>query len=95
MSLIKKIKFYQPFQYWRYCTAWIPMEHPLCIIYIFIIICYYKLYFFNKCWQTEEFEQHISTYAMIGVSYTKSIFPDIRANAAIFVGKQFSTVKFS
>jgi len=39
-----------------------------------------------ECLQTEEFETHISTYTMIGISYTKSIFPDIRASAALFVG---------
>ncbi|VVC45111.1 Armadillo-type fold,Armadillo-like helical [Cinara cedri] len=35
---------------------------------------------------TEEFPSHISTYSMIGISYTKSIFPEIRASAALFVG---------
>ncbi|XP_050527458.1 maestro heat-like repeat-containing protein family member 1 isoform X2 [Daktulosphaira vitifoliae] len=34
---------------------------------------------------TSEFVSHVSTYTMIGLSYTKSIFPDIRASAALFV----------
>ncbi|XP_050426216.1 maestro heat-like repeat-containing protein family member 1 [Adelges cooleyi] len=34
----------------------------------------------------EDFLLHTTTYTMIGLSYTKSVFPDIRASAALFVG---------
>ncbi|XP_060857162.1 maestro heat-like repeat-containing protein family member 1 isoform X1 [Metopolophium dirhodum] len=38
---------------------------------------------------TDEFLSHVTIYTMVGVSYSKSIFPDVRANAALFVGSLY------